>query len=104
MTYIKINDAVYPAAFRGVERDKEWNDRESKAITLEMSYEDAMAAFVDDLEWAIVYEDGENTEIYDNSEYSVAGPVTDNRNGMVTVKMGKITDGEALAELMEVLT
>ena len=104
MTYIKINDTRYPAAFRGYERDRDWNDRESKAITLEMSYEDAMAAFVDDLEWAIVYEDGENTEIYDNSEYSVAGPVTDNRNGTVTVKMGKITDGEALAELMEVLT
>lgn len=100
MTYIKINDTRYPAAFRGYAKDKDWNDRESKAITLEMSYEDAMATFVDDLDWAIVYEEGETTEVYDNSEYSVAGSVTDNRNGTVTVKMGKPTDAEILAVIM----
>lgn len=100
MTYIKINDTRYPAAFRGYERDKDWNNRESKAITLEMSYADAMALFVDDLDWTIVYEEGETTEVYDNSEYSVAGAVTDNRNGTVTVKMGKPTSDELLAILM----
>ena len=100
MTYIKINDTRYPAAIRGYERDKEWNGRESKAITLEMSYADAMATFVDDLDWAIVYEEGETTEVYDNSEFSVAGPVTDNRNGTVTVKMGQPTADELLAILM----
>ena len=103
MTFIKINDSQYPASVHGYVTDKEWNNRESKAITLEMSYEDAMALFVDDLEWFIVYENGETTEVYDNSEYSVAGSVTDHRNGTVTVKMGKITAEEALAELMEVL-
>ena len=103
MTYIKINDTLYPASIHGYAKDKNWNDRESKAITLEMSHADAMALFADDLDWAIVYEDGETTEVYDNSEFSVAGSVTDNRNGTVTVKMGKITDGEALAELLEVL-
>ena len=103
MTYIKINDAMYPASIQGYTKDREWNDRESKAITLEMSYADAMALFVDDLEWAIVYEDEETTEVYDNSEFSVAGAVTDHRDGTVTVKMGKITDGEALAELLEVM-
>lgn len=96
MTYLRIQDALYPATFRGYTKDRDWNDRESKAITLEMTYEEAMATFVDGLEWAIVYEDGETTEVYDNSEFSVAGPVTDNRNGTVTVKMGKITAEEVL--------
>ena len=100
MTYIKINDALYPATFRGYNKDREWNERESKAITLEMSYADAMALFVDDQEWSIVYEDGETTEIYDNSEFSVAGAVTDNRDGTVTVKMGKPTDADILAVIM----
>ena len=100
MTYIKINDALYPAYIQGYTKDRDWNDRESKAITLEMSYADAMALFVDDLDWAIVYEEGETTEVYDNSEYSVAGSVTDNRNGTVTVKMGKPTDAEILAVIM----
>lgn len=100
MTYIKINDTQYPAGIRGYIKDKDWNDRESKAITLEMSYEDAMELFVDDLDWSIVYEEGETTEVYDNSEFSVAGPVTDHRNGTVTVKMGKPTDAELLAIIM----
>lgn len=99
MTYLKIKDTQYPAEFVGHTRDQEWGDRESKAITLEMTYQEAMETFVDDLEWAIVYEEGETTEVYDNSEYSVAGPVTDNRDGTVTVKMGKITDAELLAIL-----
>lgn len=99
MTYLKIKDTQIPAVFAGKERDRDWDDRASKAITVEMTYEEAMETFVDDLEWAIVYEDGEVTEVYDNSEFSVAGPVTDNRNGTVTVKMGKITDAELLAIL-----
>ena len=99
MTYLKIKDTQIPAEFRGYTKDRDWNDRESTAITVAMTYEEAMNTFVDDLEWAIVYEDGETTEVYDNSEFSVAGPVTDNRDGTVTVKMGKITDAELLAIL-----
>lgn len=100
MTYIKINDAVYPVSIQGYKKDLNWDDRESKAITLEMTYADAIALFVDDLEWEIVYEDGETTEIYDNSEFSVAGAITDNRNGTVTVKMGIPTAEEINAVLM----
>lgn len=100
MTYVKINDALYPALISGRTADRDWDNRESKAITLEMSYADAMALFVDDLEWEIVYEDKETTETYDNSEFSVAGSVTDNRNGTVTVKVGKPTSDELLAILM----
>ena len=40
---------------------------------------------------------------WDNSEYDVAGSITDNRNGTITAKMGKMTDSEMLAELLEVL-
>lgn len=100
MTYIKLNDTLYPAFISGRNEDREWDNRESKAITLEMSYADAMALFVDDLEWEIVYEDEETAETYDNSEFSVAGSVTDNRNGTVTVKVGKPTSDELLAILM----
>ena len=111
MTYIKIKDTLYPAAIFGRTVDSDWNKRESKAITLEMSYEDALSLFVDDIEWAIVYqadsyldENGETVtpeaEVYDNSEFSVAGSITDNRNGTLTVKMGKPTDADILAVIM----
>jgi hypothetical protein len=100
MTYIKINDQQYHAVISGRHTDKDWDNRESKSITLEMSYEDAVALFVDDLDWEIVYKNGETTEVYDNSEFSLAGPITDNRNGTVTVKMGKPTADEILAAIL----
>ena len=129
MTYIKINETLYPATISGRVSDNEWDKRESKAITLEMDYATAIALFVDGLAWSIVqrmevpvYERDENgnlvldengeriqtgTEIqeteWDNSEYDVAGSITDNRNGTITAKMGKMTDSEMLAELLEVL-
>lgn len=128
MIYVKVNDVRYPATISGKKSDMDWNGRESKAITLEMSYADASALFVDNVVWGIVMtktvqrakmgkdgemvldellrpvmEDVEVTEEFDNSDYYVAGAITDNRNGTITVKMGKATDGEMLAELMEVL-
>ena len=108
MTYIKINETLYPATIMGNAKDRLWADRESKAITLEMDYATAAALFVDGLNWSIVMdveqpqEDGTVVmaqETYDNSEYDVAGPITDNRNGTVTVKMGKATAQELLAVL-----
>ena len=129
MTYIKINGVLYPATISGRVSDKDWDNRASKAITLEMDYVTAIGLFVDGLAWSIVqqnevpvYQVDENgkavldehgnpiqtgTEIqeseWDNSEYDVAGSITDHRNGTITAKMGKITAEEALAELMEVL-
>ena len=113
-TFLKTNNAMYPATFRGWYRDENWNGRDSIAATLEMTYEEAAQIFVDDLQWGLrqefdTYVDGlgnavtPEPEETDYSEYSKAGSFTDNRDGTVTVKMGKITAEEALAELMEVL-
>ena len=108
MDYIKIKENLYPATINGSVKDRAWNDRESKAITIAMDYATALALFVDGLAWSIVMdaeqiqEDGSfiiAQEEYDNSEYDVAGPITDNRNGTVTVKMGKATAQELLAVL-----
>lgn len=108
-TYLKIKDGLYPAVFRGRMQDQDWNGRNSIAATLDMTYAQAAEIFTDGLEWSLV----QHMEAYENfvpgpvetdySDYCVAGPITDNRNGTVTVKMGKITAEEALAELMEVL-
>lgn len=107
--YVKIGETLYPASITGRLNDKDWDDRPSKAITLEMSYGDAIATFTDNVIWYIVQEVEEiveeydeetetmvqktviKTEEYDNSEYSIAGDIVDHRNGYVTVKMGKMT-------------
>ena len=105
MTYVKINGTTYPAVINGKHIDREWNDRESKTITLEMPYADAAALFVDGLAWSILMdveqeqEDGSTITVqeeYDNSEYSMAGSITDSRDGTLAVKMGKPTQIETL--------
>lgn len=105
MTYVKINDKTYPAVINGKIIDREWNDRESKTINIEMAYADAIALFVDGLAWSILMdvekeqEDGSIVTVqeeYDNSEYSMAGSITDNRDGTLAVKMGKPTQIETL--------
>lgn len=126
MTYIKINSTLYPATISGKVQDKDWDNRASKSITLEMDYATAIALFVDGLAWSIVqqievpvFERDENgefvldengnriqtgTEIeeteWDNSDYDVAGSITDHRNGTITAKMGKPTTEELLAVIM----
>ena len=114
MTFVKINGTLYPATVDGKIADRDWDNRESKSITLEMDYATANALFVDGLAWSIVEqnevpiydENGEQTgtEIqeteWDNSEYSLAGDLTDHRHGTITAKMGKLTELEEAYEIM----
>lgn len=114
MTYFKTNNTEYSADIAGKIPDREWDNRKSKAITLEMTYAEAAQLFVDGLSWSIVHRDtvpvydesgnptGEMTEQvqeWDNSDFCVAGSITDNRNGTCTCKMGKKTQLEIEQEL-----
>lgn len=111
MTYVKIGGTEYPAAINGKLADREWDGRDSKAITLTMGYSEAVTLFVNGIAWSIVQREnvptldengqptGETTEQvseFDNSDYSVAGSITDNRDGTVTCKMGRPTETETL--------
>ena len=111
MTYVKIGGTEYPAEINGKLGDREWDGRDSKAITLTMGYSEAVALFVNGVAWSIVQREsvpvldengqptGETTEQvseFDNSDYSVAGSITDNRDGTVTCKMGRPTETETL--------
>lgn len=131
--FIKVNDIRLPAVITGRLNDKDWDNRASKAIKVEMSYQDAQTAFVDGVNWFIeeeveevvdkliekvetdetgeeyiVHETVRETVInvvsHDNSEYSLAGDIIDHRDGTVTVKMGKPTDIEmAMSTIDELL-
>ena len=114
MIYFKANNTEYPADIAGKVTDRDWGNRESKAITLEMEYTAASQLFVDGLSWSIVQRDTvpvydkdgnptgeteEQVQEWDNSDYNVAGSITDNRNGTCTCKMGKKTQLETEQEL-----
>ena len=114
MIFVKINETLHPASVSGKVTDKDWDNRESKSITLEMDYETAIGLFVDGLAWSIVDqhevpvfdENGEQTGTelketeFDNSEYNLAGDITDHRDGTITVKVGKLTDLEQAYEIL----
>lgn len=126
MIFVRINGSDYSAKIDGKMADKEWDNRESKAITLEMDYATAAEIFVDDTAWFIVEkteipvyqlnddgeielgEDGQpiqtGTEIkeivWDNSDFNILGDITVHRDGTLTVKMGKLTDLESAYEML----
>lgn len=105
MTQVQIGGSLYQAAVTGRLADAAWSGRESKEITLSMTYADAAALFVNGVAWSIVLDveqaDGTTVqETYDNSDFSIAGDLTDHRDGTVTVKMGKHTELENALELL----
>ena len=126
MRYVEIGHVRYPAKIVGFRPDTAWDGRESKSISLQMSPVEAAELFTDGVSWNSVnvvpisiprtdesgnlvldengdaiIDVGEAEEVFDNSEFCVAGDITDHRDGTVTVKMGKYTTEEML--LMEVL-
>lgn len=124
-TYVKIGGELYPATIEG-RANRNWDDRMTKAITLEMDCVKAHELFVDGATWSIVqrhetpiYQMNENGSFvldengkyiqtgvsvhdheWDNSEYCLAGDLTDHRDGTITAVMGKLTDLEAAYEII----
>ena len=108
---IRINNTEHDATILGIARDINWNNRESKSITLIMDYATAVATFADDEPWSILYQPSDYydpetqqmvtppVEEYDNSDYCILGDITVHRDGTVTVKMGKPT-GEELYNIL----
>jgi len=117
MTYIKVNNTLYPAKIDGRIADYTWDRRDTKSLTLEMTYTDVLALLPDNTPWSIVQKDivqklddngqpmtgtsgnpitEEVTTEFDNSEYSMSGVITDNRDGTCTIKMGKPTEIETV--------
>ena len=121
MIYVKVNGTLYPATIDGQMQDYTWDNRESKTITMQGTYDEIVGLFGDNTPWSIVMkeegqkrnDDGslvldkagnpvteEQTSEWDNSEFSMSGPITDNRDGTVSIKMGKPTDLEDAMELL----
>lgn len=107
--YIKVNNTEYPAEINGNPKDRSWGERDTKTITLTMTSAEVAALLPNNTPWSIIQREmvdvlneqdqptGETKEVvneYYNSEYSLAGEITDYRDGTVSVKMGKPTESE----------
>ena len=120
LRYVKIGDRMLLATFSGKMKDSNWDDRWSKTIHCEMPFGLAKDLFVDGASWSIMEQpDNYTVETYDengiitgtevvipelveldNSEFCLAGDLTDHRDGTVSIKMGMLTELEEAYELL----
>ena len=97
MDHVLISGREIPVRARHRMCDTRWNNRECWELTMELACTDAESLFIHDAQWRLRrYVEGLEAAETDMSDYSVAGAIIDNRDGTVTVKMGMLTDREAL--------
>lgn len=116
--FIKVNGQEYPATLIYNYKDRNFGLRESVAVHLTMPYAQAAALLTSGVKWSNVFREtadklnndgnatGETEEVVtekDMSAYSLAGDITDYRDGTVSVKMGKPTEAEAAAATVTAL-
>lgn len=117
--YIKINGQEYPATCVYNYKDRNWDMRETQTVHLTMPYAQAAALLPSGTPWSVVMREtqdkldndgnptGQTEEVVteeDMSEYSIAGDITDHRDGTVSIKMGKPTDIETAVGTVVALT
>lgn len=102
---VNIGGKMLNAWLEFLPKDTRWFNRESVCVNVAAPFDEVKALFVDDVPWSTITEgvdvDGNPyTDEIDMSVYAMAGPVTDNRDGTVTVKMGKYLPDELMAATM----
>lgn len=116
--FIKVNGVEYPATLIYNYKDRNWDMRETQTVHLTMPYAQAAALLPSGTPWSIVFREtqdkldndgnptGQTEEVVteeDMSAYSLAGDITDHRDGTVSIKMGKPTESELSAATVTAL-
>lgn len=104
-TYLKVNNTETPCEAAEHYRDIAWG-RPTCTVTIKASAAEIAALLPNNAPWSLIEredvldESGSPTgQTVDNerdmSEYSIAGDITDHRDGTVSIKMGKPTETES---------
>lgn len=116
--FIKVAGQEYPATCIYNYKDRNWDMRETQTVHLTMPYVQAVALLPSGTPWSNVFREtvdkldndgnptGQAEEVVteeDMSAYSLAGQITDYRDGTVSIKMGKPTEAEAAAATVTAL-
>ena len=108
---IRIKGVDYPVPFvRFRKNDPQQNGRSTVTFLTELEYAAIVALFAEPEDWSVVVQheptaDGEERPdtVTDCTDHDVLCSIHDGRNGLLEVVMGKMTDSEVLAELLEAL-
>lgn len=117
--FIKVGGQEYPATLIYNYKDRNWDMRETQTVHLTMPYAQAAALLPSGTPWSNVFREmkdklgndgnptGQTEEVVteeDMSAYSLAGEITDYRDGTVSIKMGKPTETENAVGAVVALT
>lgn len=117
--FIKVGGQEYPATLIYNYKDRNWDMRETQTVHLTMPYAQAAALLPSGTPWSNVFREtkdvldengmltGQTEEVVteeDMSAYSLAGQITDYRDGTVSIKMGKPTEAENAVGAVVALT
>lgn len=117
--FIKVAGQEYPAKVIYLYKDRNWDMRETQTAHLTMPYAQAAALLTTGTPWFNVFREtvdkldndgnptGQTEEVVteeDMSAYSLAGEITDYRDGTVSIKMGKPTEAENAVGAVVALT
>ena len=99
-TVLRINKTDLPVT--SVRWQK--HGRSTVTFAVEMEYAAVVALFSDPGEWSVVIQNEDEPEVVkDCTGYDMLCSIHDRRGGKIEVVMGKMTDSEVLAELLEAL-
>lgn len=92
---LRINEKEFPllSARAATERMKNFR-RDVISLTIEATYAEAAAEFIDGATFVVVDDSVTQAEEHSYADHTMAGAITDNRDGTVTVKMGKTNTAE----------
>lgn len=117
--FIRVAGQEYPATCVYNYKDRNWDMRETQTVHLTMPYAQAAALLTSGTPWSNVFREqrdkldndgnptGQTEEVVteeDMSAYSLAGQITDYRDGTVSIKMGKPTEAENAVGAVVALT
>ena len=102
---IKVKDTEYPVSFVHFrDRDYHYGRRSTVTILTDLEYAAVVALFSEPGEWsAIKRREGAEDILTDCTDYSKLLSIRDTRTCVLEVVLGKMTDSEILAELLEAL-
>ena len=96
---LRINEKEFPllSARAATENMKNYR-RDVISLTIEATYAEAAAEFTDGATFTVVDDSVTPAEEFEYADHTMAGAITDNRDGTVTVKMGKGNTAEQDAQ------
>lgn len=92
---VTVNSTTFPLlSARAATEELKGFRRDVISLTITTTYQEAAVAFTDGATFTVVDDSMTPAEEFEYADHTMAGPITDHRDGTVTVKMGKTNTAE----------